>query len=271
MGDFFAGVGGRHVSRPGAAVSISWVASCTGASVAGLYVLVFGVEGFTKADMRWTVLAMVLVALVRPLIYLGMERGPMSVFSPVVAVVSLVVPAVVGPLTGDSLSVSNTVGVILAVPAVLLIVGGGRLPTWAAMRSGPALSLGCAAGGLLSCLRLTFAQISPDAGAMPAFLTQLGSVVLIPLLVRAVQPMAELDREVSRFGLLVGLIDIGAIISSVIAFQHGNVAVVASVLSFGPVSTIGLAWRVYGESVRRWQWAGAGLAAASVVLFTSAS
>ena len=271
IGDFFGGVGGRRISHRGAVVSIAWIASCVGASVAGLYVLVFRPLAFSSADLRWTLLAMLLAALVRPLLYLGMELGPMAVFAPIIGVVSLVVPAVVGPLTGDSLSSPEVIGVLLALPAVLLIVNDGRLPNWTAMRSGPALSLGCLVGALLGCLSLAFAQISPDAGAMPAFMTQAGAVLLIPLIARLVQPMSELSQEVRRFGLLVGLIDIGAVISSVIAFQRGNVAVVAAVLGFAPVSTMSLAWRVYGETIRQWQWVGVVLATASVILFATAS
>ena len=69
----------------------------------------------------------------------------------------------------------------------------------------------------------------------------------------------------------MGLIDIGAVISIVIAFQRGNVAVVAAMLGFAPVTTMTLAWRVYNESVRRWQWVGAAMAAAAIILFATAS
>lgn len=270
-GGFFGGVGGRRISHPGAVVSISWIASCAGAAVAGAFVLVFRPDDFGDTDLKWTLLAMVLAALVRPLVYLGMARGPMAVFAPVLGVVSLAVPAVVGPVTGDSLSGAELAGVVLAVPAVLMIVSGGGLPSWKMVRSGSALPLGLVVGGLIGCINLAFGQINPGAGAMPAFLTQLGAAALIPLISRPVQQMAALSREVCRFGLLVGLIDVGAIICGVIALQRGNVVVVTAVLGFAPVVTIALAWRAYGEAVRHWQWVGAALAAASIVLFSTAA
>jgi drug/metabolite transporter (DMT)-like permease len=65
----------------------------------------------------------------------------------------------------------------------------------------------------------------------------------------------------------VGAIDIVAIIASVIAFQRGNVAVVAAIMGFAPAITIALAWRVFHERVRGWQWAGAALASSAVLLF----
>ena len=270
-GDFFGGVGGRRIDHPGAVVSIAWVASCVGAAVAGLFVLVFPPAHFGLTDFYWTLLALVFAATVRPLLYFSMERGPMAVVAPTFGLVSLALPAVVGPLTGDALSGAEVVGVLIAVPAVLLIASDGKLPTSRALWSGEALALGCLVGALLGCLSLTFAQISPDAGAMPAFLTQLGAVFWIPLITRPFRMMAGISADVRRFGVLVGLIDIGAIIAMVIAFQRGNVAVVAAVLGFAPVTTMTLAWRVYKETVRRWQWVGAAMGAASIILFSAAA
>ena len=106
---------------------------------------------------------------------------------------------------------------------------------------------------------------------MPAFLTQLGAVAVIPLVTKPFRLMAPLSSDVNRFGVLVGLIDIGAVISMVIAFQRGNVAVVAAMLGFAPVTAMTLAWRIYHEAVRRWQWVGAGLGAVAFILFSTAA
>ena len=270
-GDFFGGVGGRRIDHPGAVVSIAWVASIVGAAVAGLFVLVFPPVHFGRTDFYWTMLALVFAATARPLLYLSMERGPMAVVAPVFSLVSLVIPAVGGPLTGDALGGAELVGVALAVPAVLLISSEGRLPTTEMLQAGSALALGCLVGVILGCLSLTFAQITPDAGAMPAFLTQLGAVAVIPLVTKPFRLMAPVSSDVRRFGVLVGLIDIGAVIAMVIAFQRGNVAVIAAMLGFAPVTAMTLAWRVYNEAVRRWQWVGAAMGAVSIILFSTAA
>jgi uncharacterized membrane protein len=271
IGDFCGGDGGRRIDHPGAVVSIAWVASCVGAAVAGLFVLVFPPAHFGRTDFYWTMVALVFAASARPLLYLSMERGPMAVVAPVFSLVSLVIPAVAGPLLGDALGGAELVGVLLAVPAVALISSEGRLPTAKMLRSGSGVAMGCLVGTLLGCLSLTFAQITPDAGAMPAFLTQLGAVALIPLMTKPFRLMAKLSSEVNRFGLLVGLIDIGAVISMVIAFQRGNVAVVAAMLGFAPVTSMLLAWRIYNESVRRWQWLGAAMGVTAFILFSTAA
>ena len=130
VGDFFAGEGGRRTKHPGASVSIAWLASVIGATVAGLYLLVFPPEAFTSSDLRWSLGAMVFSSMARPMLYHCMELGPMAVAAPVIGVVSLTVPAVVGPLTGDPLRGLELAGVIVAIPAVVLIVAEGSLPTW---------------------------------------------------------------------------------------------------------------------------------------------
>ncbi len=270
-GDFFGGIGGRRIDHPGAVVSIAWVASCVGATVAGLFVLVVPPAHFGRTDFYWTMVALVFAASARPLLYLSMERGPMAVVAPVFSLVSLVIPAVVGPLLGDSLGGAELVGVLLAVPAVALISSEGQLPTAKMLRSGSGVAMGCLVGTLLGCLSLTFAQITPDAGAMPAFLTQLGAVGFIPLMTKPFRLMAKLSKEVNRFGLLVGLIDIGAVISMVIAFQRGNVAVIAAMLGFAPVTAMLLAWRILNESVRRWQWVGVAMGATAFILFSASA
>ena len=269
-GDFFAGVGGRRTGHPGAAIAIAWAASLIGAIAAGLYVLVFQPKAFNVDDLLWTLAAVIFFSLARPLLYLGMERGPMSIFAPVIGVVGLAVPALVGPLTGQALTGLELLGVLVAVPSVVLVVAEGEFPSIDSVRHSPALGLGVITGALIGATSLCFGQIDPDAGAMPAFVVQAGAVLLIPLVAKTFRPMAPMRAEVLRFGLLVGLVDAGAIIGSVIAYQRGNVAVVAAIIGFAPVVTITLAWRVLGEKVWRWQWVGAGLATVSLLLFTAA-
>ena len=236
----------------------------------GLYLLVFRPLGYHQADLMWALLATVLVSAVRPLLYYGMQRGPMVVFAPTLGVVSLAVPAVVGPLTGSGLSGLEVAGVLVAMPAVSLIASDGGMPRISSPQAGSALKLGAVTGVLLGSVSLCFSQVTVDAGAMPAFVSQFGAVLLIPLITRPLQSMAPLTPTVRRFGLLVGLIDIFAVISSVIAFQRGNVTVVTAIMGFAPAVTIALAWWIYNERIYRWQYAGAALGAVAVILFAAA-
>ena len=270
-GDFLAGVGGRRTRHAGAAIAIAWVASLVGIVVVGAYLLIFRPVAFGLHDLLWTLGAVLFFAAQRPLLYLGMAKGPIAIFSPVIGVVGLVVPAIVGPLAGQSLNALEALGVLLAVPAVALVAGEGKLPSVEFIRQSSALRLGVITGVLIGATSLCFGQIDPDAGAMPALLVQVGAVLLIPPIASVFRPMAPLRADIVRFGFLVGIVDACAVIGAVIAFQLGNVAVVAAIVGFAPAVTIAWAWQVFGEKVWRWQWVGAGLAAVAILLFAAAA
>lgn len=270
FGDFFAGLGGRRDPHPGAVMTMATIASAVGAVIAGSYLLVFPPDVFGADDLVWSLAAMVFASLARPLLYLGMERGPMVVFAPVLGVVSLILPAAATPIVGDPLSTLELLGVALAIPAVVMIVSEGGTPSLGALRASGAFRLGVIVGVLISGISICLGQVDEGAGAMPALFSQGGAVVLIPILTRPILPLAPLSGTVVRYGMLVGVIDIGAVIASTVAFQTGNVAVVAAIMALAPAITIGLAHRFLHERVQRWQWTGAVLAVVCVALFAVA-
>lgn len=247
------------------------MASFVGVAVATAYLLAFPAEAFTETDLIWSLTAGVFGSLARPLLYLAMERGPIVVAAPTIGVVSLVVPAIIGPATGASLSGLEAAGVLVALPAVVLIVAEGRLPSPARVAASPVFVIAAVTGGLIGLMALCLAEVAPEAEATPAVITQALSVALIPLVARWFGGLAPANTDLRRFAMFVGVVDIAAIIASTIAFQRGNVAVVAAIMGFAPAVTIGLAWRRDGESVRRWQWLGAGLAVLSILLFALAA
>jgi drug/metabolite transporter (DMT)-like permease len=269
--DFFAGAGSRRTDHPGAALSIAWMASIVGAIAAGLYLLVFPPQAFGRDDLLWSLGAGVFAAGARPLLYRCMERGPIVVAAPTIGVVALVVPSVIGPLTGSPLRGLELIGVLMAIPAVVLIVAEGRLPTVSGLAGSPALAPSALTGALIGAMALCLAEVSPEAEAMPALVTQSQSILLIPLVAGFVGGLAPSNSDLRRFALLIGLIDIVAIIASTIAFQHGNVAVISAIMGFAPAVTISLAWGIDGEKVYGWQWLGAAMATMSIVLFAFAA
>ena len=270
FGDFFAGVGGRKNPHPGAVMSMAFVASIVGSVIAGVYVLIFPPAAFGSDDLFWCLVATGFAAFARPLLYLGMERGPIVIFAPVMGVITLIVPTIAAPLIGQSLGALEWLSLGLSLPAVVLIVSEGGGPSFSAIRANAILPLAITVGALIGGVSISLGQVDAEVGALPALITQFGSMLLIPVVTRPIRPMAPLSSGVVRFGVLVGVVDIGAVIASTIAFQRGNVAVVAAVLGFAPAVTIALASRVFGEHVRGWQWAGVGLAGFCVVLFALA-
>lgn len=247
------------------------MASVVGVVCTAGFLLVFPPEAFTRSDLGWSLAAGGFSAFARPLLYMSMERGPVVVASPTIGVVSLTVPAVVGPLTGSSLALLEVLGLAVALPAVVLIVAEGRLPTVRGVTGSPVFTLAATTGVLIGLMALCLGQIAPEAQAAPALVTQVMSVLLIPFIARGFGGWSPGNADLRRFALVVGVLDIIAIIASTIAFQRGNVAVVAAMMGFAPAFTIGLAWRLDGERVRSWQWLGAAMATVSILLFALAA
>ena len=271
VADYVGGLGSRRTIHRGAALSIAWMASIVGVVVSVAYVLIFPVTAFTHTDLLWSLGAGCFASGARPLLYMSMERGPMVVAAPTVGVVSLVVPAVVAPAFGSTPTSLEGLGVAMAIPAVVIIVSEGRVPRPRMVAGSPVFALAACTGLLIGMMALCLAQVDHGAAAAPAIVTQALSVALIPLVATRFGGMAPGSADLRAFALLVGLIDIAAIIASTIAFQRGNVAVVAAILGFAPAATIAIAWRFDGEQVRRWQWLGVGLAIATISLFAVAA
>ncbi len=267
--DFLAGIFGRRNEHPGSVMSMAVVSAGVGAVLAGLWVLAFGAEEFGLDDLGWSAAGGVFAAMARPLLYLGMERGPMTVFAPVMGVVGIVVPAVAAPLVGQSPGALEAVGLVAALPAVVLIVSEGRTPSWATLRSNEVFALAVLVGCLLGCSSICLGQVDEGAGAMPAFVLGLAAAAITPWFVRLVRPPAPFERRLVGEGAVLGVVEIAAVVLFTTAYQIGNVAVVSALLGFAPGVAIVLAVVLLNEKMQRMQIVGGGLAALAVVAFAA--
>jgi drug/metabolite transporter (DMT)-like permease len=266
--DFLSGLGGRRLDRPGASMAMAWWASIVGAVVATAFVALFPPDDLGLDDIGWSVAAGLAVTVVRPLLYLGMTTGPIAVFAPTFSLVALVVPAVFGPLIGHDLGSVELVGVVVALPAVVLVSSGDRLPTLTELHGSAAVRLGVTVGALLGVMSLCLALVDEGADTAPAAISQGVAAVLIPAMLLVGVPLARPDAAVLRWGSLVGLIDIVAVLATVVAYQRGAVAVVSAVLGLAPLISILLARTVLGEEIRPLQIAGGGLGVVALACFT---
>ncbi|HJP24485.1 MAG TPA: hypothetical protein QGG16_04080, partial [Acidimicrobiales bacterium] len=95
FGDLLGGVAIRRSGRPGAALGVAMMATLVGAVLIGLLLVVRPPEVVRWQDIAWPVGAGVLMVATRPLLYLGMARGPVAVFAPSFGLVTIVVPTIV--------------------------------------------------------------------------------------------------------------------------------------------------------------------------------
>ena len=267
VGDLLGGIAIRRSGRPGAAVSVAMTATAVAAVVVGLVLVVRPPEAVSVADVIWPVMAGLLMAATRPLLYLGMARGPVAVFAPGYGLTMIAVPALVGPFIGQHLTGIEVLGVLLAVMAVVLLSGEGRLPRIGdIVRSrvvGMALAVGCSIG--MAGVLLT--QADPAAGEVPALLVLLTGLVVLSTFARVRSGSVWPDPIVRRFGLVLGFTSGTAFVLSTAAYLRGSAAVVTALIALCPGVSVGIAWRFLGERVAPLQVLGGVFGVASVVAF----
>jgi drug/metabolite transporter (DMT)-like permease len=264
ISDFSGGVAARRV----AATAVVLVSNALSLLLAALAVTLLPGSTLHAADMAWGIAAGAVGLLGVVLLYRGLAIGPMSVVAPLTAVLSAVVPVVVGVSRGERPGIVALAGVVLAVPAIVLICLQPHGQRGVRLRRSSVLAALCA-GVSFGGFYVLLAQTAADGGAWP-LVGQRGASVLILLALAAgaaVRGRGHLPRG-STLGLagLAGVTDFVANLAYVLATHRGLLALVAVISSLYPATTLLLAQGLLRERVAVRQAAGLGLAVAAVAL-----
>jgi drug/metabolite transporter (DMT)-like permease len=266
IADYLAGVTLRRDGRTDSVFTYTLISSLLGVAVVVAAIPLARPDEFTRADFWWAVAAGLVVGLAMPLLMIGMARGPIAVVAPVLALVSMAVPAIVGPLLGDDLSRLELVGLLVAFPAAVLVAASSHTSE-GGFSTLEAVAIGALAGALLGCTGIFFGQTSPDSGIAPGVVSQVTAALLLLAIALLSGRLVRPKREALIPDVAVGVLTALAVLLSVLAYQLGPVAIVAAVLGLAPGPTILLAWLLAKEKISPLQLVGFGFGAAAVVLF----
>jgi drug/metabolite transporter (DMT)-like permease len=203
--------------------------------------------------------------------YIALAEGPMSVVSPLTAVIVAGIPVIVGVLIGERPSVISYAGIGLAVVAVILVsrepqgvadhtVSGANAPrftrrvAWFTVGSGV-------------CFALSFVfthQIEAGTGLWPLVVARTVASVIVIAVATGTRQLGRPPRFIFGIAVLVAMLDVIATITLLYALQGGLLSLVSVLVSLYPAVTVLLAVLVLKERVGRWQIAGMGLALAAV-------
>ena len=257
--DFLGGVAARgaHVLR------VVVIAAPASLVVELLLWPLIGAE-FAPAAVTWGAASGVASAAAFALLYRTLAIGPMSVLSPVTALVSAVLPVAVGLLSGEQLSGLALSGLVLALGAVVLVSGGtdiaGARPTRAA------LTLAFGAGAAIALQLVCLDQAPDDSGVAPLILGRTVSSIVVVGAVLMVRRRLGSARPNLAASAAAGALDSLANLAFLLAVRDGDLAVVAVITALYPAGTVLLARVVLAERIGRTQFAGLGLAAIAVTL-----
>ena len=263
-GDFFGGISARR----GPAASVALLSG-----FAALAILMVGVPmtpGVIRPhDLAWAAVAGLFSGVGVMLIYRALAIGPVSVASPVLCIVGLMLPVIVGIALGERPSALAIAGLALAPLAIVLLaqVGGGfpdderirvRRVLW------PAIAAGLCAGCFLTC----FGRIQPGAGLWPLALGRAVGMAVLTIAILARRDPLLPPRAAWSPAFAAGALDSLANVAYVAGVQRGSLALVAAIVSLAPATTVVLARAVLNERMSRPQQVGFALALASGALIS---
>lgn len=260
---------GGFLSRSLSPVRVAALAQAIGLALAIPAALVVDVERVTAADAAWSAVSGVAVGVGLVLFYTAMTRGMISLVAPVAAVTGAVVPVVYALASGERPGATAVVGIALAVAAIALVSLAPDASATAGTRLG-ALPLAFAAGLLFGLFYVCLARVHEDAGMWPVAISRVASTAVVVALALAVTRGLAVSRGVVPRIAVIGVLEVGAAVTLLLALQRGPVSVASVLASLYPVTTTFLAALVLHERLRGRQLAGVGLALVAVALISSA-
>ncbi len=222
----------------------------------------------TAIDFAWGGASGLAGGLGLALLYRGLARGVMSVVAPVTAVCAVVIPLAVGLALGERPSGQASLGILVAIAAIVLISQTGQATPGGSVTTGfpIAIASGIFIGFFLVCLERT----GPTAGLWPLVAARLVSISLFAIAGLLMRRNLVPPRSAMAIVVASGALDMVANILYLLAVQRGALSIVATLTSLYPASTILLARITLGERLRFVQVVGVGCAALAIVLIVSA-
>ncbi len=221
-------------------------------------------SSFTIRDLGFGIVAGSFGLVGIALLYTALAAGTMSIVSPIVGVVSASIPVLWGLASGEAFSASQTFGIVAAVVAIVLIAG--HRPDTRPPMNLLLQALGAAVA--FAVFFIAMGQTSQDSGLWPLAAAR---VVTIPIAlgVAGITASASLPpRSVLRQVAFVGLADIGANITVLLALQTGSLGITTVLASLYPAFTVIAAILILHEKPTAWQRIGIVIAITAGAILT---
>jgi drug/metabolite transporter (DMT)-like permease len=262
--DFAAGVASRRF----ASGPVTAVAQIFGLLTAAAALMLFPGVGPTAEVLGWGAISGLGSAVGTLSLYHGLSVGRMSVVATLSAVLTAVIPAIVGLASGNHLSILAKAGIAMAIPAIGLVSWQHKAHARTAARAG--LLYGVLAGFGFALLFIALDQAGTHSGAWPLFPGQAVSVLLVtPFALHALRSLGKPSRATFALTIGAGVISGAANLLFLAATGRGQLAVVAVLTALYPAVTVLLARAFLAERWTRLQAIGLLAAAAAIALVSS--
>lgn len=267
VADFFGGLAAKRIP----AVVVTGLVAIVGLIV--LLPFAFLLPGTPSADaLLWGALSGLTGAAAIFFLYAALAIGPMSILSPLTAVLSAIVPMTWGLVSGERLPWWGYLAIGGVLVAIVLV---GFVPEKGAVRPGArGIVYATLSGFLIGCFFILINQAPDDSGLYPLVANRVanGGVLLIVIAVLAIvgrrrgTPAFPGLRGVIPLIVACGLADAGANVLILTGLRLGDLTVMSVLAALYPAGTIALASIVLRERIAPVQWVGLAMALASAAV-----
>jgi len=252
--DFLGGLSSRR-SHP---VLVTAIVAATGLGVLLLF-LPFVPGRWSPEAVFWGGLSGVTGCVAIALLYTCLAIGPMSILSPLTAVISALVPLGFGLARGEQLGTLGFVGLGLALVAVVLV---GFVPELGAVRPTlPGVLMAIGSGAMIGAF-LVLIDLAPDDSGLVPLLMNRGVNALIMLVVMGFLGVRfrgtgrRLGTGGVRLAMFGGVVDAVANSLLLLGVRIGDLSVIGVLTALYPAGTILLAATLLKERIAPVQWVG---------------
>ncbi|MDP9165887.1 MAG: EamA family transporter [Actinomycetota bacterium] len=202
--------------------------------------------------------------------YAALGAGPMSLVSPLTAILVSGVPIVAGVALGERPSALAYAGIALALIAVVMVSREKRQPDSTANRFTAKVAWLTLGAGLAFGLNFVLLDQAPtDARLWPLVFARLTASLVVVAVAAFSGNLRAPSGVPLRLALAAGALDTVANVALLLALHAALLSLTSVLISLYPAATVGLAFVVLKERVTRWQAAGMALALAAVGLIAA--
>jgi drug/metabolite transporter (DMT)-like permease len=251
------------VSYPVAMVLLTALAFATGGQVSTPAIVWGALCGISQAFGVWW-------------FYAALAAGPMSLVSPLTAILVAGVPVGVGVALGERPSALACGGIVLALVAVVLVSRDvrdepddpdhyasphrfTRTVAWLTVGSGLAFGLNF----------VLIDQAPVEARLWPLVFARISASVLVLVIAAFTRDLAVPSGVPLKLAIAAGVLDTVSNVAMLLALQASMLSLASVLISLYPAATVALALVVLKERVTRWQAVGMVVALASVAMIAT--
>ena len=202
------------------------------------------------------------------LLFRSLAIGPMSVASPLSAIVAVVLPVAAGVAFGERLPVLGWVGIALGIVSVVMVSQVHEdAPHPLTLK---VFWMAAASGVFISVFLVALERTPDDSGLWPLVVVRVVTTVILVVGVTAARAISRPSAEAVKLAALSTTLDVIATLLFLMATRQGLLTVVAVITALYPAATVVMAKVVLGEHLQWVQRVGFVLAAVSVSLLAVA-